>query len=150
MFVLKASVWLRRLSSFAQTSPKPPTSLATAQHRRGLLCARARQIQSHPAESVDYAVMERCPGSDFPIQMVPLDAGWSDLGAWDAVWNVLPKDAAGNAHVGDVLHHRQPQHPGACQQPLGQPGGCETWSWSKPQTPCWWPTNRAARTSSTS
>jgi mannose-1-phosphate guanylyltransferase/mannose-6-phosphate isomerase len=35
--------------------------------------------------------------------MVPLDAGWSDLGAWDAVWKVLPKDEAGNAHVGDVL-----------------------------------------------
>ena len=47
--------------------------------------------------------MERCPGSDFPIKMVPLDAGWSDLGAWDAVWNVLPKDDQGNAHLGDVL-----------------------------------------------
>ena len=35
--------------------------------------------------------------------MVPLDAGWNDLGAWDAVWNVLPKDGAGNAHLGDVL-----------------------------------------------
>lgn len=48
--------------------------------------------------------MERCPGSDFPIKMVPLDAVWSDLGAWDAVWNVLPKDDQGNAHVGDVLN----------------------------------------------
>jgi len=47
--------------------------------------------------------MERCPGSCFPIRMAPLDAGWSDLGAWDAVWSVLPKDAQGNAHVGDVL-----------------------------------------------
>jgi mannose-1-phosphate guanylyltransferase/mannose-6-phosphate isomerase len=47
--------------------------------------------------------MEHCPGSEFPIKMVPLDAGWSDLGAWDAVWNVLPKDQAGNAHRGDVL-----------------------------------------------
>ncbi|MFY7939921.1 MAG: cupin domain-containing protein, partial [Burkholderiaceae bacterium] len=37
------------------------------------------------------------------IKMVPLDAGWSDLGAWDALWSVLPKDATGNAHVGDVL-----------------------------------------------
>ena len=35
--------------------------------------------------------------------MVPLDAGWSDLGAWDAVWSILPKDQHGNAHVGDVL-----------------------------------------------
>jgi mannose-1-phosphate guanylyltransferase/mannose-6-phosphate isomerase len=35
--------------------------------------------------------------------MVPLDAGWSDLGAWDAVWQVMPKDESGNAHQGDVL-----------------------------------------------
>jgi mannose-1-phosphate guanylyltransferase/mannose-6-phosphate isomerase len=47
--------------------------------------------------------MEHCPGSVFPIRMVPLNAGWSDLGAWDAVWKVLPKDEQGNAHVGDVL-----------------------------------------------
>jgi mannose-1-phosphate guanylyltransferase/mannose-6-phosphate isomerase len=47
--------------------------------------------------------MEHAPGAGLPIHMVPLDAGWSDLGAWDAVWNVLPKDAAGNAHLGDVL-----------------------------------------------
>jgi mannose-1-phosphate guanylyltransferase/mannose-6-phosphate isomerase len=47
--------------------------------------------------------MEHCPGSNFSIRMVPLDAGWSDLGAWDAVWQVLPKDASGNAHLGDVL-----------------------------------------------
>ncbi len=56
-----------------------------------------------PSESIDYAVIERCPGSDFPIKMVPLDARWSDLGAWDAVWDVLPKDVQGNAHLGDVL-----------------------------------------------
>ena len=47
--------------------------------------------------------MEHCPGSAFAIKMVALDAGWSDLGAWDAVWQVLPKDAAGNAHRGDVM-----------------------------------------------
>jgi mannose-1-phosphate guanylyltransferase/mannose-6-phosphate isomerase len=37
--------------------------------------------------------------------MVPLDAGWSDLGAWDAVWQVAAKDTQGNAAVGDVLLH---------------------------------------------
>jgi mannose-1-phosphate guanylyltransferase/mannose-6-phosphate isomerase len=52
---------------------------------------------------VDYAVLEHCPDSSFSIQMVPLDAGWSDLGAWDAVWNMLSKDDQGNAHTGDVL-----------------------------------------------
>jgi mannose-1-phosphate guanylyltransferase / mannose-6-phosphate isomerase len=56
-----------------------------------------------PSESVDYAVMEHCPGSSIPMQMVPLAAGWSDLGAWDALWQVAEKDAQGNAAVGDAL-----------------------------------------------
>lgn len=56
-----------------------------------------------PSESLDYAAMEHCLGSNFIIKMVPLDAGCNDLGAWDAVWNVLPKDDAGNAHLGEVL-----------------------------------------------
>jgi mannose-1-phosphate guanylyltransferase/mannose-6-phosphate isomerase len=35
--------------------------------------------------------------------MLPLTAGWSDVGAWDALWQVLPKDASGNVAQGDVL-----------------------------------------------
>ena len=104
MFVLKASVWLKALEQFrpdiAQT-----TQQAWLQRSADAAFIRPGQAEfkAIPSESIDYAVMERCPGSDFPIQMVLLDAGWNDLGAWDAVWNVLPKDAHGNAHVGDVL-----------------------------------------------
>jgi mannose-1-phosphate guanylyltransferase/mannose-6-phosphate isomerase len=105
MFVLKASVWLQALQHF-----RPDIAQATqhAWDQRSTDAAFVRPgkapFTAIPAESIDYAVMERCPGSAFPIQMIPLDAGWSDLGAWDAVWNVLPKDQHGNAHVGDVLH----------------------------------------------
>ena len=104
MFVLKASVWLKALEQF-----RPDIAQATQQawQQRSTDAAFIRpgdaEFKAIPSESIDYAVMERCPGSVFPIQMVPLDAGWNDLGAWDAVWNVLPKDAHGNAHVGDVL-----------------------------------------------
>jgi mannose-1-phosphate guanylyltransferase/mannose-6-phosphate isomerase len=58
-----------------------------------------------PSESIDYAVMEQAAavGSGFDLRMVPLAAGWSDLGAWDAVWQVGAKDAAGNAAVGDAI-----------------------------------------------
>jgi mannose-1-phosphate guanylyltransferase/mannose-6-phosphate isomerase len=49
--------------------------------------------------------MERCPGSGIPIGMLPLAAGWNDLGAWDAVWQVAPKDDQGNAATGDVIFH---------------------------------------------
>jgi mannose-1-phosphate guanylyltransferase/mannose-6-phosphate isomerase len=52
---------------------------------------------------VDYAVMEHCPGSPFAIRMVPLDAGWSDVGSWDSVWNISSKDSQGNAIRGDVV-----------------------------------------------
>jgi mannose-1-phosphate guanylyltransferase/mannose-6-phosphate isomerase len=108
MFVLKASVWLAALECF-----RPDIAQATHQawEKRTIdsnISARfirpgKTEFAAIPADSVDYAVMEQCPGSDFTIKMVPLAAGWSDLGAWDAVWQVLPKDEAGNAHLGDVL-----------------------------------------------
>ena len=108
MFVLKASVWLKALEQFRpdilqatmQAWEKRTTdeNSATPFVRPG-----KAEFTAIPSESIDYAVMEHCPGSPHPIRMVPLDAGWSDLGAWDAVWKVLPKDHEGNAHVGDVL-----------------------------------------------
>jgi len=105
MFVLKASVWLAAIEQFAPAILQA-TRIAWAARKKDGAFVRPGQaeFEAVPYESVDYAVMEHCPGSAFPIQMVPLNAGWNDLGAWDAVWNVLPKDAKGNAHVGDVLH----------------------------------------------
>ena len=47
--------------------------------------------------------MEKCPGSDIAINMVPLAAGWNDLGAWDAVWQVGAQDANGNVMTGDAF-----------------------------------------------
>ncbi len=104
MFVLKASVWLQAIESF-RPDIAATTRAAWAQRSTDAAFVRpgAAEFATIPSDSIDYAVMERCPGSRFPIRMVPLDAGWSDLGAWDAVWSVLPKDAQGNAHVGDVL-----------------------------------------------
>jgi mannose-1-phosphate guanylyltransferase / mannose-6-phosphate isomerase len=52
-----------------------------------------------PAAPIDKAVMEHASR----IAVVPCDPGWSDLGSWQALWEQLPKDAAGNAAQGDVL-----------------------------------------------
>ena len=52
-----------------------------------------------PDISLDYAVAERTHRA----AVVPADLGWSDVGSWDALWDVSPKDAAGNVGVGDVL-----------------------------------------------
>ena len=104
MFVLRASVWLKALAEF-----RPDILEATkdAWSKRSADAQFVRpgkaEFVAIPSESVDYAAMERCPGSSYPIKMLPLKAGWNDLGAWDAVWNVLPKDDKGNAHMGDVL-----------------------------------------------
>ena len=57
-----------------------------------------------PADSIDYAVMERIvgPSGSYEAVVMPLDAGWSDIGAWDALWQIESKDAGGNAIHGDV------------------------------------------------
>jgi mannose-1-phosphate guanylyltransferase/mannose-6-phosphate isomerase len=104
MFVLKASVWLAAIEQFAPAILQATRTAWAARKTDGVFVRPDKaEFEAIPSESVDYAVMEHCPGSAFPIQMVPLDAGWSDLGAWDAVWQVQPKDAQGNAHQGDVL-----------------------------------------------
>jgi mannose-1-phosphate guanylyltransferase / mannose-6-phosphate isomerase len=108
IFVFRASVWLQALGHFR---PDILDATREAWHRRGtrgdlagpFLRPDKQMFQAIPSDSVDFAVLEKCPGSAFPIHMVPLAAGWSDLGAWDAVWQALPKDAAGNAHAGDVI-----------------------------------------------
>jgi mannose-1-phosphate guanylyltransferase/mannose-6-phosphate isomerase len=51
------------------------------------------------SDSIDYAVMEKTASA----VVVPLEAGWNDLGAWDAMWEVRAKDEQGNALSGDVL-----------------------------------------------
>jgi mannose-1-phosphate guanylyltransferase / mannose-6-phosphate isomerase len=104
MFVLRASSWMAALERF-----RPDIAIATrtafANRSRDGHFVRPGQAEfaAVPSESVDYAVMEHCPGSSIPMQMVPLAAGWSDLGAWDALWQVAEKDAQGNAAVGDAL-----------------------------------------------
>ena len=52
-----------------------------------------------PAQSIDYAVMEKTDAAF----VVPLDAGWSDVGAWDSLWGIAKQDERGNATRGDVL-----------------------------------------------
>ncbi|WP_020165576.1 mannose-1-phosphate guanylyltransferase/mannose-6-phosphate isomerase [Methyloversatilis discipulorum] len=59
-----------------------------------------------PSDSIDYAIMEPLAAGEprvAPAVVVPLDAGWSDVGAWDALWQVADKDADGNVARGDVL-----------------------------------------------
>ncbi|AVG14641.1 MULTISPECIES: mannose-1-phosphate guanylyltransferase/mannose-6-phosphate isomerase [Chromobacteriaceae] len=104
IFVLKASTWLNALQHFRPDIHKQ-TQHAWNNKTVDAVFIRPdkNEFNAVPSESIDYSVMEHCPGSPFAIQMIPLRAGWSDLGSWDAVWDILEKDESGNALSGDVL-----------------------------------------------
>jgi mannose-1-phosphate guanylyltransferase/mannose-6-phosphate isomerase len=104
LFVLRASTWLAALGKFRpdilQACEVSWAARATDGH---FVRPDKATFAVVPSESVDYAVMERCPGSEIDIRMTPLQAGWNDLGAWEAVWQAAPRDENGNALVGDAL-----------------------------------------------
>ncbi len=105
VFVMRASVWL---AAIAATRPDIHAACLEA-HREAaadavFLRADARHFGRCPDDSIDYAVMERlaeCGG--IPGVVVPMDAPWSDVGSWDAIWEILPRDAAGNVGQGRVM-----------------------------------------------
>jgi mannose-1-phosphate guanylyltransferase/mannose-6-phosphate isomerase len=106
IFLLRASTWLKAIGHFA------PAMLAAC--RRAVDGARADSdfvrldrdaFAACPADSIDYAVMEKLPTATalgIAASVVPLAAGWSDVGAWDALWAAIARDGNGNALKGDV------------------------------------------------
>lgn len=58
-------------------------------------------FSASPSNSIDYAVMEHTDNA----AVVPVDMGWSDLGAWSSLWDIEQKDDQGNVSTGDVLLH---------------------------------------------
>ena len=104
IFVLKASVWMKALERFRPDIAEATRASWQARTRDASFVRPERAaFEKIPAESIDYAVMEHGPSSGITMKVVPLDAGWNDLGAWDAVWQMLPKDASGTATQGDVF-----------------------------------------------
>jgi mannose-1-phosphate guanylyltransferase/mannose-6-phosphate isomerase len=108
MFVLRASTWLAALEAFRPDIAK--TTKAAWQHKSidqsgntAFMRPDPSLFKEIPSESIDYAVIEKCPGSPFTVKMVELNAGWSDLGAWEAVWQVGHSDPQGNVTSGDTL-----------------------------------------------
>src|SRR4051812_7318317 len=104
IFAVRASVWIDAIGSLRQEI------LAACQraHREGkrdggFFRVDAVAFGGSPADSIDYAVMERLSReSSYEAVVVSLDAGWSDVGAWDALWQIGAKDADGNVVHGDV------------------------------------------------
>lgn len=103
IFVMKASVWQQALAQFRpDIAKKVDEAWAGRTPDQEFIRPGREAFLTTPSESIDYAVMEKCIGT-LPVKMVPLDAGWSDLGSWDAVWQTAKKDASGNSATGDVM-----------------------------------------------
>ena len=108
MFVLKASVWLAAIKEFRpdilEAALKAWQARTSDASGDALFIRPDKELfNTIPGESIDYAVIEKCPGSKFSVEMVELDAGWNDLGAWDAVWQAGRRDANGNVMRGDTI-----------------------------------------------
>lgn len=100
MFAFKAGVFLRELEIFNPGMLKVcREALAAAKIDLDFTRLDKDIFATCPADSIDYAVMEK---SD-KVAVIPLDAGWNDVGSWSALWDVTGKDQAGNAIKGDVL-----------------------------------------------
>ncbi|HEY4301719.1 MAG TPA: mannose-1-phosphate guanylyltransferase/mannose-6-phosphate isomerase [Candidatus Didemnitutus sp.] len=108
IFMVRASAWL---DAIGRCRPEILAACEVA-HRHSVRDGDFERIDATifekcPSDSIDYAVMEkiamRQPVAGSPrASVIRLDAGWSDVGAWDALWKVAPKDANGNVLRGDV------------------------------------------------
>ncbi|MCT7942955.1 mannose-1-phosphate guanylyltransferase/mannose-6-phosphate isomerase [Shewanella holmiensis] len=100
MFIFKASVYLAELKQHrpdiysaceqAMAEVDPDLDFIRLNKEAFLAC---------PDDSIDYAVMENTTKA----VVVPLNAGWSDVGSWSSLWDVTTKDQNNNVHKGDVL-----------------------------------------------
>ncbi len=100
MFMFRASAFLEELEHLA------PEILDACRRAQQVGCADLdflrldkAAFETCPSDSIDYAVMEKTANA----LVVPLDAGWSDIGAWSALWTVEKRDPDGNVVAGDVL-----------------------------------------------
>lgn len=107
LFVMRASTWVNALGLCRPDILEACRAALQGVTADGDFVRLDRAaFEKCPSDSIDYAVMERLTSgqADLPESLViPLSAGWSDVGAWDALWKVLPKCSAGNATRGDVL-----------------------------------------------
>lgn len=100
MFMFTASRYLAELEQYApDIYASCAAAFAAIESGDDFDQIPAELFASCRSESIDYAVMEKTDNA----AVVPLDAGWNDLGAWDAIWKAQDKDGDGNVISGDVL-----------------------------------------------
>ncbi len=100
MFMFQASSYLQALEQFApEMLSATRKAYADSERDTDFIRLDKAAFEACPGDSVDYAVMER---TDKGV-VIPLDAGWNDVGSWSALWEIGEKDEQGNVLSGDVL-----------------------------------------------
>lgn len=109
MFMMTAADWLEAIRTF-----RPDMLLCVeqswqqGQRDRDFYRVNQEVFESCPSDSIDYAVMEKITSqsvANLKAAVLPLNAGWSDVGAWSSLWDVGNKDESGNVTRGDVFTH---------------------------------------------
>jgi mannose-1-phosphate guanylyltransferase/mannose-6-phosphate isomerase len=107
IFVIKASVWLAKIEQCRHDiAAACLKAFEGRQQDQDFLRPDKAAFAACPSDSIDYAVMEPLtqPGTNAgEVAVVPLNACWSDVGAWNALWEIGDKDADQNVLMGDVI-----------------------------------------------
>tara|TARA_R110002020_G_scaffold266184_7_gene481069 strand:+ start:3820 stop:5310 length:1491 start_codon:yes stop_codon:yes gene_type:complete len=100
MFLFRASAYLAELEKHAPAMVAAAReSLEKAQRDVDFLRLDRAAFEACPADSIDYAVMEKTDKA----AVLPINLGWNDVGSWKALWEIADQDPDGNAHHGDVI-----------------------------------------------
>lgn len=100
MFMFRASVFLKEMLALAPDMYEAcAKAFKLATRDLDFVRLPATEFAAIASDSIDYAVMEKTKLA----VVIPLDAGWSDVGSWSALHEAMPADANGNVRVGDVL-----------------------------------------------
>ena len=102
MFMFRASVYLNELQSYRpDIYDAVKASMTQTSNDMDFVRVDEKLFKACPDESIDYAVMEKTERA----VVVPLDAGWSDVGSWSSLWEESDQDESGNVTRGDVIAH---------------------------------------------
>ena len=102
MFMFKASRYLEELKKFRPDILNAcESSMVGVEADLDFLRINEESFLHCPSDSVDYAVMEKTEDA----VVVAMDAEWSDIGSWSALWDISKKDENGNASIGDTVLH---------------------------------------------
>lgn len=103
MFLIKASRYLEELEKFRPDIFNAcDSSMKNVASDLDFLRMDKSIFESCPSDSIDYAVMEKTEDA----VVVPMDAGWSDIGSWSSLWEIEDKDKNNNVVIGDVILHK--------------------------------------------